>query len=119
MISRNDDLGLYMLMYVCSPTIASPDGTFQGGWYYSTATSLDLQDWTQPRLIVNSQAAIIKGCNPKDGSGQQFDGWYPSFMSQGVAPGHLRLSGKVFFMGGCDTGSRIFASRDFTIAKGP
>ncbi len=118
-ISRNDDLGLYMLMYVCSPTIASPDGTFQGGWYYSTATSLELQDWTQPRLIVNSQSPIVKGCNPKDGSGKQFDGWYPSFMSQGAAAGHLKLSGKVFFMAGCDTGSRTFASRDFTIAKGP
>jgi hypothetical protein len=92
----------------------------QAGWFYSTATSLDKQDWTQPRLIMNSQATIIENCNPKDHSGRQFDGWYPSFMSPGAAPGHLKLTGKVFFMGGCETtAGRIFASRDFEITKGP
>ncbi len=119
-ISRDDDLGLYMLMYVCVDTVPLPGGTLQAGWYYSTATSLEKQDWTQARLILNSQATIIQGCNPKDGSGRQFDGWYPSFMSPGAAPGHLKLTGKVFFMGGCETAAhRVFASRDFTIVKGP
>jgi hypothetical protein len=41
-------------------------------------------------------------------------------MSPGAAPGHLKLTGKVFFMGGCDTAAgRIFASRDFEIVKAP
>jgi hypothetical protein len=119
-ISFNDDLGLYMLTYVCVDTVQVPGRTFQGGWYYSTATSLEKQDWTQPRLILNSSAPVIEGCNKKDDSGREFDGWYPSFMSPGAAPGHLKLTGKVFFMGGCDTaGGRTFASRDFEIAKGP
>jgi len=119
-ISFNDDLGLYMLTYVCVDTVQVTGRTFQAGWYYSTATSLDKQDWTQPRLILNSSAPLIDNCNPKDGSGRQFDGWYASFMSPGAAPGHLKLVGKVFFMGGCDTtAGRIFASRDFEITKGP
>ena len=119
-ISFNDDLGLYMLMYVCVDTQQVSGRTFQAGWYYSTATSLEKQDWTQPRLILNSSAPLIEGCNKQDGSGREFDGWYPSFMSPGAAPGHLKLTGKVFFMGGCDTaGGRIFASRDFEIMQGP
>lgn len=119
-ISFNDNVGLYMLMYVCVDTAHIPGRTFQAGWYYATATSLEKQDWTQPRLIQNSDFPIIEGCNPKDGSGRQFDGWYPSFMSPGAAPGHLKLTGKVFLMGGCDTaGGRTFASRDFEIVKGP
>jgi hypothetical protein len=41
-------------------------------------------------------------------------------MSPGAVPGHLKLTGKVFFMGGCDTaGGRTFASRDFEITQGP
>ena len=119
-ISFNDDLGLYMLMYVCVDTVQVSGRTFQAGWYYSTATSLEKQDWTQPRLILQSAAPLIEGCNKQDGSGREFDGWYPSFMSPGATPGHLKLTGKVFFMGGCDTaGGRTFASRDFTITKGP
>ncbi len=95
------------------------DGTLHAGWYYSTATSLDEEDWTQPRLIVNSDEAIVEGCNPRDGSGRRFDGWYPSFMSPDTEPGHLRMTGKVYFMGGCDTGARVFAARNFEIVAGP
>ncbi len=36
-------------------------------------------------------------------------------MSPGAAAGHTKLTGKVFFINGCDTGKRTFASRTFTI----
>ena len=107
-INFNDDLGLYLLTFICqSKGIA--------GWYYSTATSLDLQDWTAPRLIANSQFPLVPNCGDNGTSGNQFDGWYPSLMSPGAAAGHTKLTGMVFFQNGCDTGTRVFASRTFTI----
>jgi hypothetical protein len=118
-ISRIDDLDRYLLTYVCVDTVPQADGMLHAGWFYSTATSLDKEDWTQPRLIINSDAVIVEGCNPKDGSGRKFDGWYPSFMTPHAMPGHLGLSGAVYFMGGCDTGARVFTARNFAIAPGP
>jgi len=114
-INYNDDLGLYLMIFVCNSL--QEDG--YGAWYYSTATSLDLQDWTPPQLIENSRFPILKPCplsetTPK--SGTQFNGFHPSFMSPGASQGHTRLTGKVFFLNGCDTGlPRAFASRTFTI----
>ena len=107
-ITRNDDLGLYVALFVCT-------GNHVGTWYYSTATSLDLQDWTVPQPVANSQFPSTPACS-SDGRGQQFDGWYPSSMSPGSAPGHTKLTGTIFFMNGCDTGQRQFMSRTFTIA---
>jgi hypothetical protein len=47
------------------------------------------------------------------------DGWYPSFMSPGHTEGHIGLTGKVFFMDGCDGAlGREFKSRSFTITGG-
>ncbi len=110
-ISRNDDLGLYLIVFVCRSTASgSPVGT----WYYATATSLDLQDWTAPAPIDGSQFPIVEPC-PGLTSGGQFDGWYPSLVSPGAAAGHTKLAGRVFFQDGCDTGQRRFASRTFTI----
>ena len=106
-ISRNDDLGLYVAMFVCT-------GNQIGAWYYSTATSLDLQDWTVPQLIENSQFPSTPACSA-DGRGQDFDGWYPSSMSPGAPAGHTKLTGQIFYMNGCDTGKRQFMSRTFTI----
>ena len=111
-ISFNDDLGVYVLTFVCLANST-------GGWYYSTATSLDLQDWTAPQLIANSQFPVTANCGNNGTSGSQFDGWYPSFMSPGAAAGHTKLTGMVFFQNGCDTGTRIFASRTFTITMQP
>jgi hypothetical protein len=66
-------------------------------------------------LIQNSQFPLTTGC-AFDGSGRSFDGWYPSFMSQNRAEGHLGETGQVFFMNGCDPGlKRKFMSRTFTI----
>ncbi len=86
-------------------------------WYFSTATSLERQDWTVPQLILNSRQAIISPCNLKDNSGSSFDGFYPSFMSPGAPAGHTRNTGRVYFLNGCDTAlPRAFVSRTFTIA---
>jgi len=107
-IYRDDDLRLYFLVYVCD-SIASNG---QAAWFYSTATSLEREDWTAPQMILNSQFSITS-CS---GGGEQFDGFYPSLMSPGAAQGHLKLTGHVFFLNGCDTGQpRAFVSRNFKI----
>ena len=108
-ISYNDALDLYMLTFVGK----SQDG--QAAWYFSTATSLDRQDWTAPKVIENSQFPFTRPCSRKGEFGTEFDGWYPSFMSPGSAAGHLSKKGFVFFMNGCDAGTRTFARRAFTI----
>jgi uncharacterized protein (TIGR03437 family) len=111
-ISFNDDLGLYLLTFACQANSTA-------AWYYSTATSLDLQDWTTPQMIANSQYPVTKPCNAAETGGNQFDGWYPSFMSPGAAAGHTKLTGMVFFQNGCETGARVFASRTFSITTQP
>jgi hypothetical protein len=110
-ISYNDALGLYLMTFVCF-------GATQGAWYYSTATSLDRQNWTAPQVIDGSQYPIVLGC-ATDGTGSSFDGIYPSFVSPGVAAGHTAASGTVLFMKGCDRGSRTFLARTFTISTTP
>lgn len=114
-ISYNDILGVYMMTFVC---VSLQDNPPQAAWFFSTATSLNEQDWTPPQMIENSQFPVIEACG-SGGSGNQFDGWYPSFMSPGFAAGHLSRSGRVFFQNGCDTGPRTFMSRRFTITGPP
>ena len=114
-INYNDDLQLYLMVFVCE---SGPASARVAAWYYSTATSLDLQNWTAPQPIANSQFPLTTPCSA-GGTGQQFDGFYPSFMSPGAAAGHTRLTGKVFYQNGCDTGARAFTSRPFTITTGP
>ena len=111
-ISYNDDLGLYLMILKC---LGSPAGAAVGGWYYSTATSLDVQDWTTPQIVENSQFPVTAACSA-DGRGQQFDGWYPSSMSPSAPSGHIKLTGLIFYHNGCDTGKRLFMSRSFSIA---
>ncbi len=114
-VTLNDDLGAYLMVYVC---VAGTAGSQTGSWYYSTATSLDLQDWTPPEPIAGSEFPVTSPC-PGLTTGGQFDGYYPSLMSPGAAAGHTTLTGKVFFMNGCDTGKRTFTSRTFTITATP
>ncbi len=114
-ISYNDDLKLYMMIFVGS---TDEQKRRLGAWYYSTATSLDLQNWTAPQMIRNSQFPITTPCQGS-ARGGQFDGWYPSFMSPGHATGHTGLTGRVFFLNGCNTGKRLFTSRSFTITTEP
>jgi len=112
-ISYNDLFRRYVMVFVCTD---SQNGVaVQAGWFFSTATSLALEDWTPPELIENSQFPVVNGC-ANDGTGQSFDGWYPSLMSRWLPSGHIGLSGKVFFMSGCDRGKRVFQSRHFVIA---
>jgi hypothetical protein len=110
-ITYNDDLRQYLMIFVCQDYVDD-----LAGWYYSTATSLDRQDWTEPQLIINSQQAIVTPCNLSNDSGAQFDGWYPSSVSPGAAQGHTKLTGYIFFQNGCETTrSRVYARRAFTI----
>jgi uncharacterized protein (TIGR03437 family) len=114
-INYNDDLGSYLLIFVC---INGPTGSRVGAWYYSTATNLDLQNWTTPQMIQNSQFPVIVPC-PGLTTGSQFDGWYPSTVSPGAAAGHTKLTGDFFFLNGCVIGARQFMSRAFTIVAEP
>jgi uncharacterized protein (TIGR03437 family) len=114
-ISYNDDLGLYLLLFVC---VSGPSGSQTAAWYYSTATSLDIQDWTAPQMISGSLFPVSGPCSADGQSGQQFDGWYPSTISSGAVSGHTKLTGTIFFQNGCDTGARIFSARSFTISAG-
>jgi hypothetical protein len=109
-ISYIEALSIYLLTYVCNA--ATSNGT--AAWYYSTATSLALQDWSAPTIIENSRFAVTTPC-PSSHAGDDFDGFYPSFMSPGTDQGHLKLTGYVFYLKGCDVGTRIFASRTFAI----
>ena len=115
-VTYNDDLGLYLMVHWCDN---GPAGVSSVAWYYSTATSLDLQDWSTPQLIANSQVPQSSPC--ADGSaGMQVDGWYPSFTSPGAAAGHTKLAGSVFFLSACMPGTdRQFKSRSFTITAAP
>ena len=115
-ISYNDDVGLYLLLFACQ---SGPTGSRVGAWYYSTATSLDREDWASPQMVANSQYPVTANCSADGQSGNQFDGWYPSTVSPGAASGHTKLTGSIFFQNGCDTGARIFASRSFTITTEP
>ena len=120
-ITFNDDLDLYMMIFVCNPSRVDPGtGKTYAAWYYSTATSLDLQDWTPPQPIANSEHETIAPCNTTDQTGSSFDGFYPSFMTPGARAGHIGLTGLAFLLNGCDTAlPRAFASRKFAITIEP
>ena len=116
-ISYNDDLGLYLMIFLCNsdPTGDAPIG----GWYYSTATSLDLEDWTAPQLIQNSQYPHTLSC-PGQTTGDDFDGEHLSTMSPLAASGHTKLTGYFFFTHiTCDPALKQFLSRTFTIVAEP
>jgi len=112
-IYYSDSAKSFFMVFVCrSGPLA------QAAWYFSTATSLDLQDWTVPQLVRNSQFPLIEPC-PGQTDGGSFDGWYPSLVSPGTASGHISQSGYAFFLSGCDTGKRSFMRRTFSINIGP
>ncbi len=108
-LSYNEALGRYLLVYVCASIPQK-----MGGWYFSTAGSLDGGDWTAPELVGGSQQELVSPC-AKDAGGS-FDGWYPSLVSPSVPAGHTASSGYVFFMKGCDLSTaRQFMRRSFTV----
>jgi uncharacterized protein (TIGR03437 family) len=116
-ISYNDDLSQYLMVFACT---TGSTGALTLSWFYSTATSLDLQDWSVPQMIENSQFPVTTPC-PGLTAGDQVDGWYPSLVSPGAAAGHTKLTGSVFFYNGCAgaNASRQFMSRTFTITAAP
>src|ERR1022692_2003086 len=116
-ISYVDPLGLYLMTFACGSSKAVPP---HAAWYFSVATSLDLQDWTVPQMIANSQFPLFTPCPGSTAEGASFDGWYPSLMSPGSVAGHVGLTGLVFFLNGCDvTTDRKFMSRTFSITVDP
>jgi hypothetical protein len=113
-IYKIDSLNVFVLTFVCRN-----EQTAQAGWYFSTASSLDLQDWSVPQLIQNSQSVLAVPCPGQASTdGEQFDGWFQSLMSPGAASGHIAQAGYAFIGTGCDTGTRSFARRTFAINVG-
>jgi len=97
-ISYVDAARQYLLIFVC---VAAHDPRGSGAsWYYSVNTNLESQNqWSPPVEINGSWSTFIahsNGC-------QEYDGWYPSFMSLGSKLGHLTSMGYVFYMKGCKT----------------
>jgi hypothetical protein len=118
-ISYNTAINQHLLTFVCVQSMGTPATPYQAGWYYSTASSLEQQNWTTPQLITGSLMPVNPACNMADKSGDSFDGWYPSFMSPDHRAGHLGKTGQVFYLSGCNTGARSFKFRTFTITTGP
>lgn len=124
-ISYVQDTHQYLLTFVCSSPV-DPSSLSAGpgaAWFYSTldATQYDLsrQDkWSAPQEIIGSWSPFDSN-NPCGASGnfRSYSGWYPTFMSMNLKPGHLSISGYVAFLKGCagGGGGRQFSSRTFTI----
>ena len=119
-ISYVEPLQRYMLTFVCVKLQMTSSGQYapyEAGWYFSTATSLETQDWSSPVAMAGSTGPVAAAPTTGCPNGADFDGWYPSFVTPGREPGHLGRSGFVFFLNGCDGGSsgRVFSSRPFTL----
>jgi hypothetical protein len=113
-IVYNDALQRYMMIFVCTTyrcAAASKCEATDDSLYFSTATSLAIQDWTPAQLIENSthpRVALPTG-------GWIMDGGYPSLVSPGCKEGHLGLTGSIFLLKGNPLGERRFVSRSFMI----
>jgi hypothetical protein len=140
-ISYSETTHEYVLFFICSSfsepattascmtldnkNICETAGAQGGAWFFSTldADQYDLSSqgkWRAPLEVGNSwNAYSMLGC--ANGNGANFDGWYPSLMSAGSAPGHLQGTGWVFYMNGCEGGDtpegRVYSTRYFTITS--
>jgi hypothetical protein len=116
-ISYVEETQQYLLTFVCISPRGDP-GSPGSAWFFSTNYDLSRPDrWSTPQEIVGSWSAFI---DPKTTSCNDYDGWYPSFMSLHHKPGYLTTNGYVFYMKGCtgggDTpGGREYSTRAFTI----
>jgi hypothetical protein len=120
-VSYVEETQQYLLTFVCISPHGDPSTLAAGpgaAWFFSTNDDLSRQDqWSTPQEIVGSWSAFI---DPKTTSCNDYDGWYPSFMSLHHKPGHLTTNGYVFYMKGCTGGDtpspgREFSTRAFTI----
>jgi hypothetical protein len=110
-ISYLESHHLYVLTFVCPTwTNLTKGGDNEAMWYFSTATSLEKQDWSPPTAIEGSMGTV----GPLSSS---FSGWYPSSLSPGMAPGHLGDTGVVFSGKGGPKGNigHTLLSRTFAI----
>ena len=122
--------GEYVLFFVCSsdgdpagsPSTQGPLYWPSGSaWFWSTTTDLGSQKWSPPQEIYGSWSNWYKGIqkNLMPADCKIFEGWYPTFMSLGQAPGVLSEHGYVFTLygdlGGCGVYPRQYASHAFTI----
>jgi hypothetical protein len=133
-ISYYPPTGEYVLLFVCTSASGDPAGTSSAdlgsdygkvgsAWFWTTSTDLESQKWNPPQQIYGTWANWYLGVN-KDGSADNchiYNGWYPTFMSLGQAPGVLSQNGYVFSMDGDLNGctayqySRQYVSHAFTI----
>ena len=113
-LSFNDALRRYVMTMVCE--VSSISGEL--AWFYSTATSLDMQDWTPPQIIENTQATTSACLD--NANGIDFDGWYPSLYNVNLPAGHTGKNNIAFYMDGCNLSkSRSFNSRSVTVTPDP
>ena len=124
-ISYVEDTQQYLLTFVCGspgdPANGQANGSQRGAaWFYSTSYDLtDPTQWSMPREIAGSWSAFDSagGCD-------EYQGWYPTFMSLNHKPGHLSTSGYAFYLWGCQTDNTPppgpqFSSRAFAITTAP
>jgi len=119
-ISYMEDTQQYLLTFIClsptDPANGKGSGNAKGSaWFYST--SFDLSDpgkWSTPQEIIGSWELF-----DTSGACLAYKGWYPTFMSLGMKPGHLSKNGYVFYLWGCQGGGtpegRKYSSRAFVI----
>lgn len=133
-ISYYPPTGEYVLFFVCgsqgdpggSPSTADPMYWFDysangSSWFWATTNDLESQRWSAPQEIYGTWSNWFKGVfqNGNTANCSIYDGWYPTFMSLGQAPGVLSINGYVFAMygdlGGCNAFERQYVSYAFTI----
>lgn len=83
----------------------------QGGWFYATTASLEKQQWTSLALVAGTLQYI-------DCSTGKFDGFYPSFVTPNLPPGHIGPTGHALYLNGALLGRRVLNVRDFQISLG-
>lgn len=104
----------YLLTFVCISPHGDPSTHAAGpgaAWFFSTNDDLARQDqWSTPQEIIGSWSPF----DPKSTNCNDYNGWYPSFMSLNHQPGHLTTSGYVFYMKGCSGGGLTYGGRQFS-----
>ena len=116
-IVYNEALGVYMMTFSCMKlncVTAQQCTPVSLSWYHSTATSLKAQEWSTPRLVLNS----TRPTTATSPGHYLIDGGYTSFMTPGCEPGHIGMTGNVLFLQGDPLGPRKMAARTFTIDAG-
>ena len=127
-ISYVDATRQYLLTFLCvsqgdpNPPNGEPPSAAKGAaWFYSTSYDLtDQSKWSTPSEIQGSWNQFDPNIQCSNGPYTYYNGYYPSFMSLNKSPGHLSLTGYVFYLTGCQGGTpggRTFTTRAFTITQ--